>query len=126
MDVRPFQPAQYPQSRNELQQWLCEHLNVAPDLQPAVVGAIDSVFSRHKQLWEASKEEAIQAVSARFVYKIATLQRKLSEKETAVSNISQHFEQLVADLADKAHRDPKTKLINFPRFTEQLETFLAV
>ena len=27
----------------------------------------------------------------------------------------------MADLADKAHRDPKTKLMNFARFTERLE-----
>ena len=124
--VRRFRSAPYPQSRDELQRWLRDHLNLAPDLQPAVFGAIDSVFTRHKQLLEAAKEEAIQALSASFVYKIANLQRRLSEKETAVSSIARYFEQLVADLADKAHRDPKTQLLNFPRFTEQLEGFLAV
>src|SRR5262249_58869645 len=30
------------------------------------------------------------------------------------------------DLADKSHRDAKTKLMNFGRFTEQLESFLAL
>jgi diguanylate cyclase (GGDEF)-like protein len=124
--ARRLQAAQYPQSRDDLQRWLCEHLDLAPDLQPAVFGAIDSVFTRHKQLWEASREEAIQALSAGFAYKIANLQRKLSDKETAVSSISQHFEQLVADLAEQPYRDPKTKLLNFPRFIEQLEAFLAV
>jgi diguanylate cyclase (GGDEF)-like protein len=123
---RPYPTSQYPQSRDELQQWLCEYLDLAPELQPAVFGAIDSVFTRHKQLWETARGEAMQALSARFVYQIAKLQRRLSEKETAVSVISQYFEQLVADLADKTHRDPKTQLITFPRFTEQLEAFLAV
>ena len=32
----------------------------------------------------------------------------------------------MADLTDKSHRDPKTKLMNFGRFTEQLESFLAL
>jgi len=32
----------------------------------------------------------------------------------------------VADLTEKTRRDPKTKLMNFRRFTEQLESFLAL
>ena len=32
----------------------------------------------------------------------------------------------MADLTEKSHRDPKTKLMNFGRFTEQLESFLAL
>src|SRR5262249_2049164 len=43
-----------------------------------------------------------------------------------VSSISRYFEALVADLTDKSRRDPKTKLMNFGRFTEQLESFLAL
>jgi diguanylate cyclase (GGDEF)-like protein len=117
---------QYPQSRDELQQWLCDRLHIASDVQPAVFGAIDSVLTRHKQLWEAAKDDALQALIAGFVYRIANLQRELSEKQTAASRLSQHFEQLVAELTEKAQRDPKTNLINFPRFTEQLESFLAV
>jgi GGDEF domain-containing protein len=47
-------------------------------------------------------------------------------KDATVSSISRYFEALVADLTDKSHRDPKTKLMNFGRFTEQLESFLAL
>ena len=47
-------------------------------------------------------------------------------KDATVSSIAQYFEKLVADLTDKTQRDPKTKLINFSRFTEQLESFLAL
>jgi len=54
------------------------------------------------------------------------LQRQLSEKDVTVSNIARYFEEVVADLTDKSHRDPKTKLMNFSRFTEQLESFLAL
>src|SRR6185436_6343608 len=67
------------QSR-ELEQWLRDHLD------------------------RADLEEAIQSLSAGFVYKIASLERRLADKEP----------------------DPKTRLINFPRFVEQLEKFLAV
>jgi diguanylate cyclase (GGDEF)-like protein len=33
---------------------------------------------------------------------------------------------VVADLSDKSHRDPKTKLLNFDWFMERVESFLAV
>jgi GGDEF domain-containing protein len=57
---------------------------------------------------------------------MARVKNELSAKDATVSSISRYFEQLVADLTDKSHRDPKTKLINFGRFIEQLESFLAL
>jgi len=68
------------QQSRELEEWLREHRN------------------------RADLEEAVRALSAGFVYKIASLERRLAGKEP----------------------DPKTKLINFPRFVEQLEKFLAI
>ena len=88
--------------------------------------AIDAVFSRHERLWQESKHEAIQALSAGFADKMARVKTELSAKDATVSSISRYFEALVADLTDKSHRDPKTKLMNFSRFTEQLESFLAL
>jgi diguanylate cyclase (GGDEF)-like protein len=124
--VNQFRPSPFPQSRSELEEWLHEHLALPPDLESVVVTAIDSVFTRHKRLWETSKEEAIQALTAGFAYTVARLQQKLSEKESAVASLSNHFEQLVADLADKSHLDPQTKVTNFVRFTEQFEAFLSL
>jgi diguanylate cyclase (GGDEF)-like protein len=54
------------------------------------------------------------------------VKNELNARDATVSSISRYFEQLVADLTDKSHRDPKTKLMNFGRFTEQLESFLAL
>ena len=84
------------------------------------------VFSRHERLWQESKHEAVQALSSGFADKMARVKHELSAKDATVSSISRYFEQLVADLTDKTHRDPKTKLMNFGRFTEQLESFLAL
>ena len=64
--AKRFRSAPLPQSRDDLQEWLHEQLDLPADLQFVVFAAIDSVFTRHKQLWEASKEEAMQALSARF------------------------------------------------------------
>jgi GGDEF domain-containing protein len=123
-NLKPKDPQ--PQTRNELQAWVRERLKLAPALETSLLAAIDSVFSRHERLWQESKHEAIQALSAGFADKMSHVQTELLAKDATVSSISRYFEGLVADLTDKSHRDPKTKLMNFGRFTEQLESFLAL
>jgi GGDEF domain-containing protein len=115
-----------PQTRNELHRWVHQRLHLTPAVESALLAAIDAVFSRHERLWQESKQEAIQALSAGFADKMARVKTELSAKDATVSSISRYFEALVADLTDKSHRDPKTKLMNFGRFTEQLESFLAL
>src|SRR3954465_9290234 len=119
-------PGPQPQTRNELQGWVRDTLHLPVQLESALLEAIDAVFTRHERLWQESKHEAIQALSAGFADKMARVQTELSAKDATVSSISRYFEALVADLTDKSHRDPKTKLMNFGRFTEQLESFLAL
>jgi len=119
-------PGTQPQTRNELQTFVRERLNLPAHLETELLNAIDAVFSRHERLWQESKHEAIQALSAGFADKMTRVKHELNAKEATVSSISRYFEQLVADLTDKSHRDPKTKLMNFGRFTEQLESFLAL
>jgi diguanylate cyclase (GGDEF)-like protein len=119
-------PDAQPQTRNELQAWVRERLGLPLALETTLLTAIDTVFSRHERLWQESKHEAIQALSAGFADKMARVQTELLAKDATVSSISSYFEGLVADLTDKSHRDPKTKLINFGRFSEQLESFLAL
>jgi diguanylate cyclase (GGDEF)-like protein len=119
-------PGPQPQTRNELQTFVRERLNLPAHLETELLNAIDNVFSRHERLWQESKHEAIQALSAGFADKMTRVKHELNAKEATVSSISRYFEQLVADLTDKSHRDPKTKLMNFGRFTEQLESFLAL
>jgi len=119
-------PTSLPQTRNELQNWIRDNLALNPTLETALLAAIDAVFTRHERLWQESKQEAIQALSAGFADKMSRVQTELSARDATVSSISRYFEALVADLTDKSHRDPKTKLMNFSRFTEQLESFLAL
>src|SRR5438270_7343812 len=119
-------PGTLPQTRNELQSWVREHLRLPAALETSLIAAIDAVFSRHERLWQESKHEAIQALSAGFADKMSKVQHELSARDATVSSISRYFEQLVADLTDKTHRDPKTKLLNFGRFTDPLEPFLAL
>ncbi len=101
------------------------HLALAEDDKIALVTALDAVLDRHEHLWEQSKQEAIQALTAGFAEQIARLKHELDARDSTVASISAYFETLVADLTDRSNRDPKTKLINFQRFLEQLESFLA-
>src|SRR6266498_2805426 len=119
-------PGPPPQTRNELQAWVREHLDLPPGAEAALLTAIDAVFTRHERLWQESKQEAIQALSAGFADKMSRVKTELPAKDATVSSISRYFEGLVAELTDRTHRDPKTKLMNFGRFTEQLESFLAL
>jgi diguanylate cyclase (GGDEF)-like protein len=118
--------AHVPQTRTELQAWVRDHLGLPPTIEAELLQAIDAVFSRHERLWQESKHDAIQALSSGFADKMARVKTELSAKDATVSSIARYFEALVADLTDKSHRDPKTKLMNFSRFTEQLESFLAL
>src|SRR6266536_6627629 len=115
-----------PQTRNELQAWVRDRLRLPVALESSLLTAIDAVFTRHERLWQESKQDAIQALSAGFADKLARVKTELSARDATVSSISRYFEALVADLTDKSHRDPKTKLMNFGRFTEQIESFLAL
>ncbi|HEY7293041.1 MAG TPA: GGDEF domain-containing protein [Vicinamibacterales bacterium] len=119
-------PVASPQTRNELHVWVRSNLHLLPEKESALLAAIDAVFTRHERLWQESKQEAIQALSTGFAEKMARVKRELSAKDATVTSISHYFEALVAELTDKSHRDPKTKLMNFGRFTEQLESFLAL
>jgi GGDEF domain-containing protein len=87
-----------PQTRSELHQWVRDRLHLPAGQEQALLDAIDSVFMMHERLWQQSKHEAIQAVSAGFTDR----------------------------LTYRVHRDPKTRLMNFRRFIEQVEAFLAL
>jgi GGDEF domain-containing protein len=120
------EPETAPQSRSELHQWVRDRLHLSAHQEQSLLDAIDAVFLQHERLWQQSKQEAIQAVSAGFTERMNRMREELSARDATVSSIAKYFEDLVADLTDRVHRDPKTRLMNFRRFIEQLEAFLAL
>lgn len=118
--------AAHPETRSDLHEWVRERLHLSPVQEQSLLEAIDGVFLQHERLWQQSKQEAIQAVSAGFTERMNRLRDELQARDATVSSISKYFEDLVADLTDRVHRDPKTRLMNFRRFVEQLEAFLAL
>jgi diguanylate cyclase (GGDEF)-like protein len=122
----PHSRTETPRTTSDLRQWVREKLSLAEEPITELFQAIENVVANQRQLVEESKREAIRALSEGFAEKMERLQRQLMEKEVTVSNIARYFEEVVADLTEKSHRDPKTKLLNFDWFMERLESFLAV
>jgi diguanylate cyclase (GGDEF)-like protein len=115
-----------PRTTADLRQWVRENLDLDEETSTALFSMVEQVIVRQRQLIEESKHEAIRALSEGFAAKMDRLQHQLTEKDVTVSNIARYFEEVVADLTEKSHRDPKTKLLNFDWFMERLESFLAV
>src|SRR6185312_10909421 len=115
-----------PRTTAELREWIRDRLDLDSELESALLQKIEEVIARQRQLLQESKEDAIRALSEGFTEKMARLQRQITEKDVTVSNIARYFEEVVAGLTEKSHRDPKTKLLNFDWFMERVESFLAV
>ena len=115
-----------PRTTAELRAWVRRRFNLSAQREGELFRAIEHVVANQRQLIEESKHDAIRALSEGYATKLEKLQRQLSEKDVTVSNIARYFEEVVADLTEKSHRDPKTKLLNFDLFMERVESFLAV
>ena len=121
-----LQTGTQPETRSDLHQWIRDRMHLPAPQEQALLEAIDNVFLQHERLWQQSKQEAIQAVSTGLNDRLNRLRDELQARDATVSSIARYFEDLVADLTDRVHRDPKTRLMNFRRFIEQLEAFLAL
>lgn len=115
-----------PRTRSELHDWIRERLHSLSPREQALLDAMDNLLLHHERLWQQSKQEAIEVVSAGFTERMKRLRSELAARDATVSSITRYFQELVADLTDRVHRDPKTGLIHSRRFTEQLEAFLAL
>jgi diguanylate cyclase (GGDEF)-like protein len=115
-----------PRNIADLRAWVQGQLDLKPDRVTELLSLVEAVVARQRQLVEESKLDAIRALSEGFATKMERLQQQLAEKDDTVSNIARYFEDVVANLSDKTHRDPKTRLLNFDWFMERVESFLAV
>ena len=114
-----------PRTTDELRDWVAREFRLSRHDRDELLRAVDSVLEWQRELLEASKADAIQALSEGFAEKIKTLHAQLSEKDHRVSAIARYFEDVVADLSDRSQRDPKTRLFRFDAFRQRFEAFLA-
>lgn len=115
-----------PESLAALFDWIRHDSELGPAQAEQLISGIGHLLARHEQLWQQSKQEALQAMSVGFADRMRRMREELAARETTVSSITRYFEALVADLTDRADRDPKTRLMNFQRFIERLEAFIAL
>jgi GGDEF domain-containing protein len=111
---------------DDLKRWIHGSLEASEEQKAALLALLGDVLDHHRDLWETSKNEALQAMSAAFADKLASARDELERRDATVANITRYFEDVVAELTEKARRDPKTKLLNFDSFIERIESFLAV
>lgn len=114
-----------PRTTDELREWVAREFRMSRHDREELIRAIDGVLEWQRELLEASKADAIRALSEGFAEKIQTLHAQLSEKDHRVSAIARYFEDVVADLSDKSQRDAKTRLFRFDAFRQRFETYLA-
>src|SRR6187549_4046104 len=97
--------SEQPATRSDLHQWVRQQCHMPAHQEQALLDAIDNVFMQHERLWQQSKQDAIQAISAGFADRMGKMRDELSARDATVSSISNYFEELVADLTDRVHRD---------------------
>ena len=113
-------------TRADLHRWVRERLGLNAHLQKALFEAVDDVISHYEQVWRDSKDDALRDIARGVARRFDRMRDELTARDTTSSNIARYFENLVDDLTQRAHRDPKTQLLNFGRFMEHVGLVLSV
>ena len=82
-----------PETASDLRDWIRENLPLTPAQQDSLLQAVDHVVARHEVMWQASKQEALQAMSTGFSDRMRRMREELAARETTVSSITRYFEQ---------------------------------
>ena len=114
------------QTRSDLHRWIREHLALDIQLEQALLAAVDDVLFHYEQVWRDSKDDALRVVAHGVAQRFNRMRDELSARDSTSGKIARYFEELVDDLTQRAHRDPKTQLLNFRRFMDHVELVLSV
>lgn len=111
-----------PRSIADLRVWVHEHLQLRAPEEVDLLIACEAVIARQRDRVRNANLKALHSQSKSFIEKVTRLQRQLST--TGDKELAESFEEVLSELADQSHRDPKTTLLHFPWFMEGLERFL--
>ncbi len=120
-NIRPF-----PTTQADVSAWVRSELSLPPEQEQVLIEGIAALLFRYERLWERSKSDAISALITTFTGQIDRLKGEISHRDATVNNVAQYFERIVGELTVRASHDPKTQLMNFARFLEELETYLTI
>ncbi len=116
--------AALPGSMADLRAWVHDRLQLSPDDERALLNACEAVLERQRESSKELSRKAIRALSSDLATKVTALQSRLSKDHT-LTDIAASFDGVLADLTEQSHRDPKTKLLQFPWFMDRLQWFLG-
>ena len=105
----PVPEPSLPQTRSDLQEWIRDRLQLPATQEQGLLDAIDGVFVTHERLWQQSKQEAIQAVSAGFAERMNRMRDELSARTPPM-----------ATPANRAQPSMWTPLCSSPRRPQRL------
>jgi diguanylate cyclase (GGDEF)-like protein len=114
------------QTRADLHRWVREELCLDLRREKALFEAVDDVIFHYERVWRDSKEDALRVVAHGAAGRFNRMRDELTARDHTSSNIARYFEKLVEDLTQRAHRDPKTQLLNFGRFMEHVGLALSL
>ncbi len=118
-----------PQDLEGLKEWImnCLSAPIPRKRQLALImSGIHSVIGRINKLANMSKEVYASELNNIFRQKVEQLHQDATSKYIVLSSTYDYFEKTLAELTEKAHRDPQTNLINYKRFLEKLGLFLGI
>ena len=69
-----------PETLSDLRHWIREQLPLPQPHQDALIRAVDIVFARHETMWQASKQEALQAMSTGFSDRMRRMREELAAR----------------------------------------------
>ncbi|MGE3842498.1 MAG: GGDEF domain-containing protein [Vicinamibacterales bacterium] len=110
----------------DLHGWIEQELDAPKRQKLELRGFVNALFDRERDSWQQAKFTALRDMQASFADKLAHVRHEVDRRDTTVATITRHFEEVVAELSERARRDPKTKLLHGTCFMERIESFLAV
>ena len=119
-------PATDSRTLAELLRWIRRDSGVSREHAGQLVEAVDQVFARHERCGSSRSRKRFRRCPPALPIACAGCARNWRHAKPPSAASPGTSRQLVADLTDASHRDPKTRLMNFRRFIEQLESFLAL
>ena len=85
---------------------------------------VEALLAQERAVGDQANVDDVNAAVEDFAARLSRLVDRLSEREATINDLTQQFETIVAGLTDQANRDPKTRLVTFPRFFDQLAQHL--
>jgi len=106
--------------------WIEQELDAPARQKAELRGFVDALFDRERASWQQAKFQALRAMQASFADKLAHVRHEVDRRDSTVATITRHFGEVVAELSERARRDPKTKLLHGTSFMERVESMLAM